>query len=265
MAPDPDPIVAAEAYEALHVPALFGTWVEPVLDAAEVGPGDRVLDVGCGTGVLGRGARSRVGESGAVAGVDPDAGMIGLARRIEPGVEWAEGTAEELPYPDGAFDAVVSQFGLMFFRDRRRALDEMLRVLARDGRIAIAVWDAVERIRPYALVVRLLQEEAGEAAADALRAPFVLGDRDRVEELVREAGGAEVTATTRVAGARFPDVRTMVGAELRGWLPLMGVHLEEDRIEAILAAAEDVLSDYVTGDGAVVFDTQAHIVSAARP
>lgn len=172
-----DQIAGARAYEALHVPALFTQWCGHVLNAADVQPGDRVLDVACGTGILAREAALRVGESGTVAGVDPGRGMLAVAKELGPGIEWKEDTAESLPYPDASFDAVVSQFGLMFFSDRGQALSEMLRVLKPGGRLAVAVWERLENSEAYPIEVALLERLAGKAAADALRAPFVLGDK----------------------------------------------------------------------------------------
>jgi len=137
-------IEAANAYETLFVPALFGEWAPRVAEAAQVKLGQRVLDVACGTGVLAREVVSRTGPSGYVAGVDPDPGMLAVARTLAPSVDWREGDAESLPFPHRSFDAVVSQFGLMFFADRHRAIREMLRVLAPGGRLAAAVWDSLD-------------------------------------------------------------------------------------------------------------------------
>jgi ubiquinone/menaquinone biosynthesis C-methylase UbiE len=104
----PEEVAAATAYENLHVPSLFRQWAPRVLDAAGVRSGERVLDVACGTGVLAREATARVGPSGGVAGVDPGAGMLAVAAQLEPGVEWRQGTAEALPYPDDVFDVTAS-------------------------------------------------------------------------------------------------------------------------------------------------------------
>lgn len=258
-------IDAANAYETLFVPALFGQWAPRVVDAAKIQSGQRVLDVACGTGILAREAALRTGPTGSVTGLDPSPGMLAVAGRIAPTVEWRQGMAEALPFPDQSFDVVVSQFGLMFFTDRRQALGEMLRVLAPGGNLVIAVWDALDNMPAYASEVELLERVAGRQAADALRAPFVLGSRQGLERLFAEAGADPVEITAHHGTAQFPSIRAMVEADLRGWLPVMGVMLSEDQIGHILQEAEHVLSSYVTAEGRVTFDTSAHFVSAMKP
>jgi len=154
-------MAAASAYEELHVPALFEQWAPRVVDIAQVHAGNRVLDVACGTGVLAREAASRVGPEGFVAGIDPNPGMLVVAERLDSSVRWQEGVAESLPYDEGSFDAVVSQFGLMFFQDRSAALREMQRVLVPGGRMAVAVWESLERSEAYPIEVELLERVAG--------------------------------------------------------------------------------------------------------
>jgi SAM-dependent methyltransferase len=258
-------IDAASAYETLMVPALFGPWAAKVAAAARIEPGDRVLDVGCGTGVLSREVASRTGATGFVAGLDPNPGMLEVARRLAPAVEWRQGVAESLPFRDRSFDAVVSQFGLMFFENRREALGEALRVLVPAGRLAVAVWDALDRIPAYGAEAALLERVAGPQAAAALHAPFVLGDRRDLAALFTDAGVASVEVVTERGVARFPSVRVMVEADLRGWLPVMGIVLPEEQVGRILAEAEHVLGPYVTADGSVAFDLSAHLVTGRKP
>jgi SAM-dependent methyltransferase len=259
-----DQIAGARAYERLHVPALFHQWCPRVLDAAGVGPGQRVLDVACGTGVLAREAAARVGSAGHVVGVDAGRGMLAVAAELAPHLEWREATAESLPFSDDSYDAVVSQFGLMFFSDRSQALREMVRVLKPGRRVVAAVWDSLENSEAYAIEVELLEGLAGVAAADALRAPFVLGDTDTVTALFEGAGLTGVSVRTEIGTARFPSIRTMVEADLRGWLPVMGVLLDDRRIQNILDAAEPALADYVTEDGDLVFGSPAHLVTGTK-
>jgi SAM-dependent methyltransferase len=258
-------IDAANAYEALMVPALFGRWASKLADAAQIRPGQRVLDVACGTGVLCREVTSRTGPTGIVAGLDPNPGMLEVARRLAPTLEWRQGVAESLPFGDQSFDAVVSQFGFMFFDDRREALREALRVLVPEGRLAVAVWDSLDEIPAYAAEVALLERVAGSRVADPLRAPFVLGDRRGLAALFEGGGVASVEVTTDRGTARFPSIRVMVEADLRGWLPVMGVVLPEEQITRILEEAEHVFRPFVRADGTVSFDTSAHIITGTKP
>jgi SAM-dependent methyltransferase len=257
-------IAAAKAYEEFFVPALFGEWAPRIAATAQLRTGDHVLDVACGTGVLAREAASRVGPSGFVAGVDPSPGMLAMAAQLAPRIEWRQGIAEALPWPDQSFDAVVSQFGLMFFSDRRQALYEMHRVLKKGGHLVVAVWASLDHAPAYAAAVALLERLAGEHAADALRAPFVLGDPKGLAQLVASAGVEEATITIQPGLARFPSVRFMVEADLRGWLPLMGVVLTEDQIERILQEAQHALGSYVTAAGTMAFDVSAQLISATK-
>ncbi|MCA9751780.1 MAG: methyltransferase domain-containing protein [Gemmatimonadetes bacterium] len=254
-------IEAATAYETLFVPAIFEEWAPRVVAAASLAPGHHVLDVACGTGVLARAAAAHVGEGGRVTALDPIPGMLAVAERVAPHVEWRRGVAEDLPFENDSFDACVSQFGLMFFTDRVGALREMKRVVRPGGRVAVAVWDSLENTPLYAEEVALLDRLAGSAAGDALRAPFVLGDPRELESLFTEAGFDDVKVTTQTGVGDFPSLRTLVEADLRGWLPVMGVPLSEEKIAEILAAADSTLARWVTPDGRLRFESPAHIVS----
>lgn len=256
---------AARAYEELLVTGLFAEWGPRVVAAARVGPGDRVLDVGCGTGVAARAAAEKVGSKGRVTGLDPNAGMLAVAAERAPRVTWRQAVAESLPEPDASFDVVLSQFALMFFEDRRQALQEMGRVLRPGGRLALAVWDALPGNAAYAAEVDVLQRVAADAAADAMRAPFCLGSSNVLQPLFQEAGWASVSVKAASGRARFDSVRGMVTPDLRGWLPVMGVELGEDVIERVLHEAEGALEPFVEPDGSVSFESRALLVSAVRP
>ena len=256
-------VAAAKAYEDLFVPALFREWAPRVISAASIRAGERVLDVACGTGVLSRALAEQVGDAGSVVGLDSSAAMLSVANNLSPLVEWREGSGDNLPFPDHSFDAVVSQFGLMFIPDRVRALAEMVRVLRSGGRLAVAVWDSLENIAVFHRETELLEKIAGTDAANALRAPFALGNPAELTYLAAQAGLDSVNVSTLRGAARFPSVRSLVEADLRSWLPVMGIDLVETTIEEILEQADRELAEFCREDGQLVFQLQAHLLTAS--
>ena len=253
---------AAEIYDEFFVPALFQEWAGRVADAAQLRAGQRVLDVACGTGVLARAAADRVGAGGSVTGLDINTGMLAVAARKAPHVEWREGQAEALPFEDGTFDAVVSQFGLMFFDDRAVAVREMWRVLRAGGRLAVAVWDSLENSPGYAAMAALLQRLFGDDASNGIRVPFVLGDVAGLRALFRDAGLPDAQITTVKGTARFPSLEAWVYTDIKGWV--LADLLDDDQFAVLREAAEQALSPFVAVDGTVTFDAPAHIVTAVK-
>jgi ubiquinone/menaquinone biosynthesis C-methylase UbiE len=133
---------SAEAYER-YLATAFSPWADALTAAAELTAGDRVLDVACGTGIVARHAARRVGAGGTVVGLDVNEAMLAVARSVsagcEPSIEWRQGDAAYLPFPDRQFDAVFSEQAVQFFPAPLEALREMRRVLAAEGRAAISV------------------------------------------------------------------------------------------------------------------------------
>jgi SAM-dependent methyltransferase len=250
---------AAEVYDAFFVPALFGEWAGPLCAAAGVTSGDRVLDVACGTGATTRVAAEIAGGGGAVTGLDRNPGMLAVARANGPGIDWAEGLAEDLPFPDGAFERVLCQFGLMFFDDRKAALQQMARVLKPGGRMAVSVWDRVETSPGYARMVALIDRLFGPEPANALRAPFVLGDTGELGALAAEAGLTSAKIETQTGTARFDSIREWVRMDVRGWT--LADMIDDAQYEQLVAAAESELGEFAGPDGRVAFAAPAHIVT----
>ncbi len=255
---------AGRGYEALFVPAIFEPWTKHLIECAGVKKGSHVLDVACGSGVLTRHAFARSGQTGRVVGVDLAPGMIAAAHEVEPGIEWVLGSAEALPYDSATFDCVISQFGMMFFQDRQMAASEMFRVMKPGGKLAIAVWNSLEHNRAYGDIIAVLDEQVSTAAGDALRMPYSLGDPDEVISDLSQGGFGKIEFDTRSEQARFPSTRTMVEAELRGWLPLFDIHLGDDKIAEVLVKSDDRLSKYAAQSGEAIFPTSAHIVTARK-
>ena len=149
---------AAETYERALVPAVFAAWAPLVVELADPRPGERVLDVACGTGVVTRLVAQRAGRTGSVVGLDLNPGMLAVAASStanEPPtsapITWQEASATKMPLPDAAFDIVYCQLGLQFFPDRPAALREMYRVLVPGGRLGLMVWRGIEGVVPLAV------------------------------------------------------------------------------------------------------------------
>ncbi len=194
---------AAENYERYFVPAIGRPVADELMGVAALQPGERVLDVACGTGVVTQLAAKATG--GTVSGVDLTPGMLEVAKSVTPGdlsIEWHQASADSMPLPDEAYDAVLCQLSLQFFPDRPAALREMRRVLAPDGRLVLNVPGRMPRI--FEIIDGALERYVGPEAAGFVRAVFSLNDADEVRALVGEAGFQDVTAEVRTIPLRFP-------------------------------------------------------------
>jgi len=225
-------------------------------------PGIKVLDVACGTGVLACEAAVRVDPGGGVTGLDRNEDMLAVARRKAPGIDWQLGRAEALPFGDESFDAVVSQFGLMFFEDRAAALGEMWRVLRHDGVLAVAVWDKIEHSPGYAAMAAFLERLFGNSIANELRAPFLLGDGDQLRSLFARAGIVGARISTPLGAAHFPSIEAWIRTDIKGWT--LADRIDHAQYDLLLIEAETVLQPYTTADGTVTFAAPAHIVTARK-
>jgi SAM-dependent methyltransferase len=253
----------AEIYDRLFVPALFAQWGPVVAEAAGIGAGDRVLDVACGTGAATLAVAARVGLAASVTGLDPNPEMLAVARRKSSEIDWRDGAAEALPFPDASFDAVVSQFGMMFFADRAGAVREMLRVLRPGGRLAVAVCDAVENSPGYAELAAILDRLFGQAVGDAFRAPFTLGDADRLSATFVAGGAADVAVAQHDGAVRFASIHAMISTE-RACVWTLGGLLDDAQFACLLAEAREQLARLVQADGSVVFSMPALIATARK-
>ncbi|HLT26294.1 MAG TPA: methyltransferase domain-containing protein, partial [Zeimonas sp.] len=233
-------------------------WPTAVLDAAQASAATpRVLDVACGTGVLARAAAVRSGGARGVVGIDPNEGMLAVAAECAPDIDWRAGRAERIDFDDASFDVVVCQFGLMFFEDREAGLREMLRVLRPGGRLAVAVWDSLERLPGFDALAALLDRIVGRAAGDALRVPFSLGDVEALRALFARAGMPELRIATKAGTARFPSLESWIRTNVRGWA--FSDLVDDDQLQRLIETAAREMSDLETARGDVAFAAPAHI------
>jgi SAM-dependent methyltransferase len=255
------PIAAAEAYESAFVPAFFSQWAPLLCTAAGIARGDRVLDVACGTGIVARTAAGTVGPAH-VVGIDVNAAMLTVARRVRPDIDWRQGDAAALPTPDASFDRVLCQMALMFFPDRGRALREMSRVATDDGTVALLVPSGLDAQPAYGPFVDMASRLAGEEARSLLSTYFSCGDLDALAGLLDRSDLAVTATETHLGVARFPNVEALVATEVES-TPL-GERISESVHARLRDGAREVLAPFTNRDGALEAPFECHIVVARR-
>jgi ubiquinone/menaquinone biosynthesis C-methylase UbiE len=260
---------APEAYKHYIVQAFMIGWTHALLEVAVIVRGTRVLDVACGTGVVTRQVAERVGKGGYVVGMDLNTGMLATARTFPPPpeaapIEWREGNATALPFPDAAFEVVLCQQGLQFFPNKPGALQEMRRVLVPTGRLVLSVWRGLPHCPWQRAVAEALERHVSTEAAASIRAPFALGDTTELRALLMEAGFHTVHIQIESQMIRHPSLEAFVPGYLSA-TPVAGVitTLEEPTRAALLQKVKTILHAYVDDDGLAV-PIEAHIVVAEK-
>jgi SAM-dependent methyltransferase len=258
--------VAAARYEQDLVPALFEPWAGVLVDLAGVRPGDRVLDLACGTGVVARAAARRVMPDGHVCGLDVNENMLAIARRAGADIEWLQTDASRTDLPDASFDAAICQQGLQFFPDRLAALRELHRVLAPGGRAVVATWCAADNgDAGYAPIAEALQRHRPDDPDPIgfIAAIFGLSDGTEVARLTEAAGFDDLSVERRTGTVRFPSAEAWVEAFL-GAAPVPSVsRLAPATRAAIIADAATAFQPYIDSTG-LAFPLHTNIVLCRR-
>jgi SAM-dependent methyltransferase len=256
-------------HDELHDRAL-APWGDAVLGAAAPGPGDRVLDVGCGTGAMTREAARRA-AGGTALGVDISAPILARARaKAEAAgvgnVTFTVADAQVHPFPPASLDVAMSRFGVMFFDDLVAAFANLARALAPGGRLAFTCWAPVEdnewARRPAAAMAAHVGPPAEAPGAPG---PYSLADPARIRAVLGDAGFARVGIAGAAhpmylgadAGEAFAHVRSsgMTRALLDGKDPAA--------VDAALRDLRDLYEDLERGDG-LTLGAKAWLVTAAR-
>jgi ubiquinone/menaquinone biosynthesis C-methylase UbiE len=259
---------APELYQRYLVPAMTAMWAADLADRAALRPGQRVLDVACGTGVVARVAAERVGATGSVAAIDLNAGMLAVARSLPAAVQWHHGSALDLPFADAAFDVVLCQLGLRFFPDRPRALREMRRVLAACGLLGLNVFGPIEHNPATRALAEALDRHVGPGASVAKRTEHALADATQLRALVAQAGFRDVAIDTASKAVRFPSsadyVRIQLAATpLASLVAARGADGRDRLVDALIDEVGAALAPYAGNDG-VTFPQEVRVVLARR-
>jgi len=238
------PVSLAENYETYLVPIIMDHWAKNLVHL--VSSGDRVLDVGCGTGIVSRRAAEIIGATGTLVGLDISPDMLAVARRasIPQGahVDWHEGDAADMPFKDGQFDVVLCQFAFMFMEDKAAALHEMRRVLAPGGTLGLRVFAP----GPYD---RALREVLGTYASpdESDFAIWSWGFSDKLRQFI-EPTGFEITRLEQESiPSCYASVRQAVEL-MRDWSRTVA-GLAPDIFERVCKVMEARMHGHVTGRG----------------
>lgn len=247
-------VEAAELYDSHFVPAIFQRWAEELVRFADLQPGQHVLDVACGTGAVARAAAEVVGPQGRVTGSDLNAGMLEVARRAAPHIDWVQSDAASLDFEDDSFDVVICQSGLMFFPDPAVAVREMARVAKPGGSVVLQTWG---RSKGYEMLAEVFDDVTSPEVAAIIRAPFGMPEMDQVQQLATDAGLQIDDARTHWDVAEFSSMDDFIRTEIMA--SPMATMIDPD---TVLAAAEPVMRPFEQADGSAVIPLSGHYVHA---
>jgi ubiquinone/menaquinone biosynthesis C-methylase UbiE len=253
-----------EMYEGWLVGPLFRPFAEIALEEVKLSSGDRVLDIACGTGIVARLAKERLGDAGHVVGIDVSPDMLAVARTVAPGIDWRAGSAAALPLRENEqFDVVVCQQGLQFFPDKPAAAAQMRRAVKSSGRLAVATWRSDDEIPLFRELRRIAERHLG-AIADQRHS---FGDAAALEALFRDTGFQNVRSKTITRAIRFEDgapfarLNTMALVGMSAVGKTMADQERKRIVEAIIDDSAPVLQPYSDGPQ-LAFELSTNLATA---
>jgi SAM-dependent methyltransferase len=257
-----------ETYQSLLVPLIFEPYASDLARKVAQTHPMSVLEIAAGTGAVTRELVSQLQDDCAVTATDLNQPMLDVAQRTgtRRAVTWRKADAMELPFADASFDAVVCQFGVMFFPDRVRAYSEVRRVLKPNGRFLFNVWDRIETSEFTDVVAIVVASSFPGNPPDFIaRIPHGYHDASAIEHDLKAAGFTHrvsfetVTKMSRAKSARIPAVAFCQGTPIRNEIEAR----DASRLAAITDAAEQALIQKF-GSGAIEGKIQAIVVSVSK-
>ena len=241
-------------------------FIAPLLEAAEVGPGMSVLDVGCGPGYVSAAAAER---GATPIGMDFSQEMVGIAKGMFPRIEFREGDAQDLPFADASFDRVLANFALLHLAAPERACAEACRVLKPGGGFGFTTWARVEQNPFVKIVDDALQAHANLNVELPPGPPYYLFESAaEFRDALERAGfdGASMQFKVHRIEWKVPTARFVFEAELNAGVRTAGLLARQtpEALRAIQSAIEKSMQQYATADGFSV-PKAAYIVAATKP
>lgn len=260
----------AETYEHYLGPAMADPFTRILLEYTAPRPGERVLDVACGTGSVARHVAPMLGTQGKLVALDinPDMLAVGSAQPVPTGtsIEWLQGSAVRLDLPDEAFDLVLCQQGLQFFPDRAASVREMRRVLTPGGRVGISVWQSLEQHPLYRALFESTVRHLGVTISD-VSLSFSLGEADELRALLGDAGFQRIEVYPRSIEVRLPTPERFVQLTVLGAATTVPVFAKLDfgaraeLVETVRGETRETVEDYRDEDE-LRFTMSTHIAVA---
>jgi ubiquinone/menaquinone biosynthesis C-methylase UbiE len=256
-----------EFYERYLVPLIFEPYARDLAARLAAANPQRVLEIAAGTGVATRALAARLPPPAQIVATDLNAPMLDHAKtRLRDGrIEWRTADAQALPFEDGSFEAVVCQFGVMFFPDKVKAFSEARRVLKPGGRYVFSVWDKIANNEFADVVTQALAEMFPDDPPRFLaRTPHGHYDVEPLRAQLEAAGFSDISveaveARSKAASAREPAIAYVQGTPLRNEVEAR----DASRLEEATARATDAIAGRF-GNGAVDGRIRAFVLTAMR-
>src|SRR2546429_2604090 len=208
-----------ENYDRYLGPVLFEPYAADLVARLDVPEGGAVLELACGTGIVTQHLPERRSPVTIIVATDLNESMLAFARNKlanDEIVEWRQADAAELPFPDQSFDAVVCQFGVMFFPDKEKAAREAYRVLKPEGAFLFNVWDAIEHNDLPHIAHTIITKFFDDNPPDFYQIPFSFHDAETIRSLLTAAGFRQIQLSRASLIAIAPSAGGG-GAGAGGW------------------------------------------------
>ena len=258
-----------EHYDRSLGPILFHHYADDLVGRLTVTPGTRVLETACGTGIVTERLARRLRGRGTVVATDLNEPMLAYARQkasIDPGVDWRQADATALPFESAAFDAVVCQFGLMFFPDKAKGVREAFRVLRPGGQYLLNVWDAFARNPAQRITHETVAAMFPNDPPQFYAVPVNLAEHAKVSVWLTEAGFEQVAATPVAFVGSSPSAADAAIGLIDG-NPIADAIAQRraDAVSAVKAAVARNLVAELGDDRPLRVPTSAFVFAARKP
>ncbi len=256
-----------ENYDRYLGPVLFEPYANDLVARLQVADEGSVLELACGTGIVTRRLRERLAARVKIVATDLNEAMLSYAKQkfeSSERIEWKQAAATELPFADQSFDAVVCQFGLMFFPDKEQAAREAFRVLKPESVFLFNVWDAIEENDLPHIAHTIISKFFDDNPPNFYQIPFSFHDLGTIESLLSQAGFRNIECSIVSMTAEAASAQEVTRGLVHG-NPVIAAIRERD--ESRVPEIENAVAQAVTaqcGDAPVRARMRAVVCSAVR-